>query len=198
MLILASKSPRREELLKTIINDFIIHPSTFDESKIKQDPLFLAEYLSRAKALDVIRYFPNDIVLGSDTTVIYKKKIFGKPKDKVEAFDMLKALSNKAHYVITGYAFAFNDIVISGKVKTKVYFNKLSDELILSYIETGSPMDKAGAYGIQDEEYKLVKKIKGSYSNVVGLPLEKLTKEINKIKKKYPYLSCCRKTTSSK
>ncbi len=175
MLILASQSPRRKELLKKIVADFLIVPADVDEHlnvPIKELPKAAA----LLKATTIKKIYPNDEVLGCDTVVIIDDKLLGKPKDKKEAFEMLKELSGREHLVISGYAYLKGDKLISRSVTTVVHFNELSDETILKYIETGSPMDKAGAYGIQDKEFNLVKKIEGSLDNVIGLPTEDIKK----------------------
>ena len=130
------------------------------------------------KACEVARLFPDATVIGADTVVVFGGRIIGKPKDEKQAFDILKELSGKTHSVYTGVC-----VVRGGKKKafvrkSRVLFFPLTDERINSYIATGSPMDKAGAYGIQDSGF--VKKIRGSYSNVMGLPVEKLRKILKK------------------
>ena len=188
--VLASASPRRRELLKEIIPDFIILPSAFDESGVKANVSIpcLVKRLAEGKAKDVAcrQENENKLVIGSDTVVAYGKEVLGKPKTEADAARMLRLLSGKKHYVYTGVCFCR---VMNGEVKTytkyaktAVYFEKLSEERIAAYVATGSPMDKAGAYGIQDGG--LVKKIKGSYSNVVGLPVELVKKMLDKITKK--------------
>lgn len=188
--VLASASPRRKELLADIVSDFEIIPSSFDEGQIQGNlpPQTLVKRLAEGKAKDVATRPENDgkIVLGSDTVVAIKKNILGKPKDEADAKAMLGALSNKKHYVYTGVCLM---MVKSGKIvwkktaaaKTAVYFGKLTNEFIDGYVAGGSPMDKAGAYGIQDGG--LVKKIKGSYSCVVGLPVELVKKMVKKAEK---------------
>ena len=188
--ILASASPRRKELLAELIKDFEIIPSQADESvQGYVSPKTLVGYLSAVKAEEVVKRPENagKIVVGSDTVVAFGNRVLGKPKDETDAFRMLKLLSGKKHAVYTGVSF---QIAKNGKYytitkvdKTQVYFNDLSDEWIRAYIKSGSPMDKAGAYGIQDGG--LVKKIKGSYTNVVGLPLELVKKMIKKAEKKW-------------
>lgn len=188
--ILASASPRRKELLAELIKDFEIIPSQADESvQGYVSPKTLVGYLSAVKAEEVVKRPENagKIVVGSDTVVALGNRVLGKPKDETDAFRMLKLLSGKKHAVYTGVSF---QIAKNGKYntitkvdKTQVYFNDLSDEWIRAYIKSGSPMDKAGAYGIQDGG--LVKKIKGSYTNVVGLPLELVKKMIKKAEKKW-------------
>lgn len=182
--ILASASPRRKELLAELIKEFEVLPSNADESVTgKLSSKALVETLASRKAEEVALRPENaeKFVLGSDTVVVFGKEVLGKPKDEEDAFRMLKMLSGEKHEVWTGVCVAS---VKGGKYrakvkaeKTSVYFNDLSDEWIWEYIRGGSPMDKAGAYGIQDGG--LVKKIHGSYSNVVGLPLELCEKLID-------------------
>ena len=186
--ILASASPRRKQLLAELVQDFEIIPSQADERvEGTPAPKALVAQLAELKAEEVAKRPENEgkIVIGSDTVVAFGKTVLGKPKDEEDAFRMLKMLSGKQHAVYTGVSF---QLVQNGKYlrytkvdKTLVYFNDLSDEWIWEYIKGGSPMDKAGAYGIQDGG--LVKGIKGSYTNVVGFPLELVKKMIRKAEK---------------
>lgn len=182
--ILASASPRRKELLAEVIPTFEIIPSMADENVRKRLPSMLVLTLAERKANEVAMRPESEgkIVIGSDTVVSFRGKVLGKPKDEADAFRMLKMLSGKKHAVYTGVCFAYQKEgtyrYICQTEKTLVYFNKLSNEWIKEYIAGGSPMDKAGAYGIQDGG--LVKKIKGSYTNVVGFPLELVRKMIVK------------------
>lgn len=176
MIVLASSSPRRQELLHRIVDDFIIDVPDIDESIITGDVMELAKLISLEKAKTVAKRHPNDIVIASDTIVVYNDEILGKPKDINDARRMLKMLSNDKHIVITGYAIINRSTIINDQDISTVVFNKISDELIESYLQTGSPMDKAGAYGIQDKDFSLVKHIEGSYFNVMGFPLEKIEK----------------------
>ena len=178
MLILASESPRRRELIKKITNDFVVIPSNVDESILHIAPHDLPGELSKLKAYSVFNEHPNDEVLACDTVVILHGELMGKPKDKKEAFEMLSKLSGEKHVVISGYTYISKEKEITRTVRTYVYFNKLSDELINKYIESGSPMDKAGAYGIQDEEFHLVNHIEGDFDNVIGLPVEDIKKHV--------------------
>lgn len=173
-IILASKSPRRKELLKEIFSDFIIIPSTVDENKYSLDKLSLV------KAEEISNLYPNDLVISADTLVYLDNKILGKPKDELDAYKMLKSLSNKTHVVTTYYSIFLKEknIFFTNKCDSFVTFNELSDELIYAYIKTGSPLDKAGAYGIQDKEFNLVKVYKGELNNIIGLPTEKLKKDL--------------------
>ena len=172
MLILASESPRRKELIKKIVKDFTVIPANIDESSLHIPPHDLPGELSKLKAYDVFAKYPNDEVLACDTVVILHGELMGKPKSKEDAKRMLKALSGEKHVVISGYTYISKEKEVTRTVRTYVYFNNLSDELIDEYIATGSPMDKAGAYGIQDEKFNLVHHIEGSFDNVIGLPVE--------------------------
>lgn len=178
MLILASESPRRKELIKKITSDFIVVPSNVDESLLHITPHDLPAELSKLKAYSVFSKYPNDEVLACDTVVILDGELMGKPKTKKEAFDMLSKLSDKKHVVISGYTYISKNKEITRTVRTYVYFNKLSPELINKYIESGSPMDKAGAYGIQDEEFDLVSHIEGDFDNVIGLPVNDIKQHV--------------------
>ena len=172
MIILASESPRRRELIKKITKEFTVIPANIDESVLHIPACDLPGELSKLKAYDVFAKYPNDKVLACDTVVIIDGQILGKPHSKEEAKNMLQKLSGRKHVVISGYTIISKEKEVTRTVRTYVYFNKLSDELIEKYIASGSPMDKAGAYGIQDEEFHLVDHIEGSMDNVVGLPTE--------------------------
>lgn len=171
MIILASSSPRRQELLKKITSDFIIDVPNVDETS-DQDILSKATEIALKKAIAIQKKHPNDVIIACDTIVVLDDKILGKPKDNDDAIKMLKELSNRTHLVVTGYALIDSQETITGKDMTYVTFNKLSDKKIKEYVSTGSPLDKAGAYGIQDNQFNLVKSIDGSYYNVMGFPLE--------------------------
>lgn len=172
MIILASESPRRKELIKKITKEFTVIPANIDESILHIPACDLPGELSKLKAYDVFAKYPNDKVLACDTVVIIDGQILGKPHSKQQASEMLHKLSGRKHVVISGYTIISKEKEVTRTVRTYVYFNKLSDELIDRYIATGSPMDKAGAYGIQDQEFDLVNHIEGSFDNVIGLPTE--------------------------
>lgn len=177
MLVLASQSPRRRELLKYITEDFKAVSSDVDESlPDKILPADAVMYLSKIKA----EPFANDedIVIGADTVVAVDDTILGKPCDVDDAKKMLKVLSGREHSVFTGVTIIAKGKTNSFFVETKVKFFELTDDEIESYISTGEPMDKAGAYGIQGYGSLLVEKIDGDYFNVVGLPVSRLNKEI--------------------
>ncbi|MBO5851356.1 MAG: septum formation protein Maf [Clostridia bacterium] len=181
-VILASNSPRRKQLLEDAGLTFSVIPSNFNESENDGlSPQIYSQRLAENKAKSV--YNGNDCaVIGADTIVCLNGEILGKPKDKKDAINMLKKLSGKKHLVITGYAVIINGKMISGHEETEVEFNELSSSLISEYVESGLPLDKAGAYGIQDG-YPLVKNVKGSYDNVVGLPVNKILKILGEITK---------------
>jgi septum formation protein len=182
-LVLASASPRRKEILTEYGYEFSVITSNYEEKSNQKNPKKLAVTYAESKAQDVFNSLEekeDKIVLGADTVVFYKGEILGKPKNEEDAFITLKKLSNKTHKVITGYALIGKGVNIKGYVVSKVKFNNLSDQLINEYIKTKSPLDKAGAYGIQDD-FPLVKKYKGSLKNIIGLPIEKISKKIDKI-----------------
>lgn len=176
MIILASQSPRRKELIKKIVEDFTVIPADVDESSIHVPAADLPGELSKLKAYEVFKNHQEDKVLACDTIVVLDGEVMGKPHTKEKASEMLHKLSGKKHVVISGYTLIDKHKEVTRTVKTYVYFNKLSDELIDKYIASGSPMDKAGAYGIQDKEFNLVNHIEGSMDNVVGLPTEDIKK----------------------
>ncbi|OGK14041.1 septum formation protein Maf [Candidatus Roizmanbacteria bacterium RIFCSPLOWO2_02_FULL_37_19] len=176
-IILASQSPRRKKLLKQIGLPFSVDPSTYDEIiDKKMTPEELAVYLSRKKAEDVARRYKNALIVGADTFVVFHNEIIGKPQDKTHAFEILKKFSGKTHMIISGITVINTKTgkMISETEQTRVTFRVLSDAEIKAYVQTGEPLDKAGAYGIQERGAKFVKKIEGDYFNVVGLPISKL------------------------
>ena len=183
-LILASKSPRRKVLLKKIVSKFDIVESRVKEVDWK-DKTYSDNAMWNAyrKAKKVSEQFPDRLILGADTIVILKAKILGKPKNLKDAKRMLASLSGQAHEVITGVCLFQKDqnIRVDFYDMTWVKMKKLSDNEIDAYIKKVYTLDKAGAYGIQ-EEPKIIEKIRGSFSNVMGLPLEKLRKELKLIK----------------
>lgn len=179
MIILASQSPRRRELLKYITSDFEVRVSEVDETLPDNiSPENAVLYLSEIKA----QPFKNEncTVIGADTVVAIDKKILGKPQDTEEAKEMLSLLSGKEHSVFTGVTVIKGEKRESFFCETKVKFYELSDEDIDNYIKTGEPLDKAGAYGIQGFGSLLVEKIDGDYFNVVGLPISKLNQLLSR------------------
>lgn len=184
-IYLASKSPRRRKLLKQLGLSFKSFSVLMDEKvKSKEKPHHAVLRLSKEKLELAKQRIKNGIILTADTIVVLDNKIIGKPKSKQDAFRILKLLSNKTHLVYTGYSIfnSSNNKSISEFEKTEVTFRKLSNEEINEYINSGSPMDKAGAYGIQDDFGAVfIKKINGCYYNVVGLPLAKLYHDLIRI-----------------
>lgn len=179
-LILASASPRRQELLKQIGLSFSVKPSAIEEEfYAQQSPEEVVQQLAFQKAKDVADKTEGDcIVLGADTIVVYQNKILGKPANEDEAYRMLMMLNGQTHHVYTGFALIRTSDykIIKQYEKTLVKFRALTEEEILSYIKTGEPMDKAGAYGIQKIGSLIVERIDGDYFNVVGLPVAKLAR----------------------
>ena len=177
-IILASASPRRKELLKSMGLEFEVIPSEVEENiENKSFSLELIENLAAEKAADIankIKFL--SIIIGSDTVVVINNKILGKPKDKKDAFHMLKMLSGNTHQVISAIAVIDTETgkILKDSVVSDVTFKQLSDEEINAYIETGEPMDKAGAYAIQGFAGMFVKSINGCYSNIVGISVFKL------------------------
>ena len=182
MLVLASASPRRQELLRNAGIAFEVQPA-----HIPEDPLpgegakDCAERLAREKALAVAQQRPNDVVLGADTVVVIGNEILGKPVDANDAARMLRLLSGRAHQVITGICLikpvtvnqdrASGEQVIVSSESTLVTVSELTDQEISDYVASGEPMDKAGAYAIQGIASRWIPRIEGDYSNVVGLPV---------------------------
>ena len=175
MVILASKSPRRRELLEQIGCSFRIVVSDADEvADNNLDPEKLVMENARLKAVAVSRLYPDIPVVGADTVVSLAGRIYGKPQSEDMAREMLSSLSGRMHAVSTGIAIAWHGELWQQAETTMVEFSELSPEDIAAYVATGEPMDKAGAYGIQGRAAAYIKGIKGSYSNVVGLPLHAL------------------------
>ena len=181
-MILASASPRRKEILenfgfsfKTIVKNI---DETSDKTRAEEKILEIAEKKAKAAAID----FPDENVVGADTVVVVDGKILGKPKDEKEAFSMLKSLSERSHEVITAFSFINinKNISYSDYEITKVYFKNLTDDEINWYINTKEPMDKAGAYGIQGKGAFFVEKIEGDFFSVMGFPLGKFVRFLNK------------------
>lgn len=178
-IILASASPRRKELLQKIIPLFEVIPSEVDENIDVSDPYLYACKVAEHKCDKVFESNQNKVVIGCDTIVVYKGKILGKPKNSQDAMDTLKGLSGQIHEVITGVCVRHGDKKYIDYDKTQVLFNDLSQEFIKSYVASGSPLDKAGSYGIQDGG--IVKEYVGSFTNVVGFPLELVEKMLKNV-----------------
>jgi len=174
-LILASQSPRRRKLLRQIGLKFVVRPSDVPEDVLDHEaPEHNAKRIALSKALEIAKRVRHGIVIGADTIVVLGDRILGKPRTRDEAKKMLRSLSGKMHTVYT--AFALVDARTQRRAvrieKTRVWFRKLSRREIAEYVASGSPMDKAGAYGIQDDYGAVfVKRVEGCFYNVVGFPL---------------------------
>ena len=185
MVILASASPRRKQLMKEeLFPSFSIIVPEIDESlsfKNHQDVKDIVKDIASRKCQKATKDHPNDLVIAADTVVVIDNDIIGKQKDKDDAYRMLRKLSGKTHYIYTAYVISKEDKVITNVVETEVIFNDLSDDLINNYIASGSPLDKAGAYGYQDNaDFALVKKINGSVTNVIGFPVDEIKEDLKK------------------
>lgn len=173
-IILASQSPRRRELLESFGFSFTAVSSGADESGTEgmtPDEAVKTLALRKAKWVKERREEDGSVILAADTLVALSGELLGKPKDEEDAFRMLKRLSGTAHEVYTGVAILYKDKEITHAECTKVFFRPLSDEEIRAYVATGEPMDKAGAYGIQEKGGIFVRRIEGDYLNVLGLPM---------------------------
>ncbi|MFP7299834.1 Maf family protein [Neobacillus niacini] len=181
-LILASSSPRRKELLENLRLTFTISSSEVDESF---DPTLSPEDvvmdLAERKAQVIFNENPNAFVIGSDTIVVLDGQVLGKPTDEREAKKMLTMLSGKRHDVYTGVSILSPNGTVRFYERTEVWFWELTDEEINFYVQSGEPLDKAGAYGIQQLGSMLVKKINGDYYAVVGLPVSKTYRELKRL-----------------
>ena len=183
MLILASASPRRQELMEKLNRPFLCEPAKGEELLPDHFPVEdAAEYLACHKAREIFEKHREDqdppVVIGSDTVVIMDGRIYGKPQDEADAERMLRELSGRTHEVRTGVTIISPKGRESFTSSTEVTFYELSDEEIKAYVATGEPMDKAGAYGIQEEGALLVKEIKGDYYTVMGLPVAEVARRL--------------------
>ena len=177
-IILASKSPRRREILENTKVRFSIKESQIDEKfKLNEPQKDTVKRLAYKKALGVEKNNEDALVIGADTVVVIDDKILGNPKDETDAYNMIKLLSGKTHYVITGFALinlSLNKKIVDCQI-SQVTFKELSEATIKDYIQTKESLDKAGAYGIQGYGGLLVKNIQGDYFNIVGLPISKIS-----------------------
>ena len=187
ILVLGSQSPRRKELLGWLNVPFVIQTADLEEISNEDDPREVAMDLASQKAHAVFNNRADkdsSFVISSDTIVVLDEKIYNKPKDSDEARKILLELSNRTHQVITGVSFLFKDL-LTGRARehlfyetTEVTFNEITSDLMDLYIATGDSLDKAGAYGIQGPSLTFISKVNGSYSNVVGFPLDKVLSEL--------------------
>ncbi len=181
-LILASGSPRRRELMSQVGLDFTVVTSDADENIKEMEPEDYVRELSAIKAQSVLEQYADKedsvIVIGADTIVYHKGEILTKPEDEEDAFRILKSLEGEIHQVYTGVTICSAHKNVSFYEKTDVWVYDMTDEEIRDYINTGEPMDKAGAYGIQGKFAAYIKGIEGDYNNVVGLPVARLVHEL--------------------
>ncbi len=182
-IILASKSPRRQELMKLLGLDFRIVLKEVDESyPVSLSPAEVALYIAEKKAKAFDEEISNEIVITADTLVCVEGQILGKPENEAHAFEILSQLSGRKHEVMTGVCLLKDHQLHSFVETSEVYFKNLTAEQINYYISTGQPMDKAGAYGIQEWIGLVgIERINGSYTNVVGLPTHRLYEELLKL-----------------
>lgn len=185
MIVLASKSPRRKQLMRRITDDFIVDVSDIDEStSLNMSPIEAVQDIAKKKGLDIVKKHPHQIVISADTIVVIDNMILGKPIDEADASRMLNLLSDRTHQVITAFCILKDEDFLEEYVISEVTFNKLEQDLIDRYIKSGSPMDKAGAYGAQDNnDFLIVKEIKGSWDNVIGFPVEEIKLALHKFEK---------------
>ena len=185
-IVLASASPRRQELLKHIFGDFIVHTSSCGENAVFKTPSSYVMELALQKARDVASHYldcsEEVLIIGADTIVFSDGTVLGKPSDREDAYQMIKSLSGKTHEVYTGIALIHiqntSPKEYSSYECTKVHVQNLSEEEIHSYINTSEPYDKAGSYGVQGLFSKHISGIEGDYFNVVGLPVHLLYEEL--------------------
>ncbi len=191
MLVLASASPRRQELLRNAGISFEVHPADIPEDPLPgESAKDCAERLAREKALAVARVrpnlSPNDVVLGADTVVVVDGALLGKPSDAADAARMLRMLSGRTHQVITGVCLVAGGVARVSSETTVVTVNRLTDQDIADYVASGEPMDKAGAYAIQAIASRWIPRIDGDYGNVVGLPVALVWKMMREVSTQYP------------
>lgn len=185
MLILASASPRRAELLRNAAIPFAVDPAHVPEQPLAEEsPLDYARRLARDKARAVFARHQQDVVLGADTIVVVGGQLLEKPSDAQDAARMLGLLSGRHHQVITGICVVSPGYERTEAEMTQVFFRDMSDEEIADYVASGEPMDKAGAYGIQGIASRWIGRIEGCYFNVVGLPVERVYRLLQEAEQK--------------
>ena len=187
-VVLASGSPRRRELLTLVGITHEVIPADIDERYLPGElPRAHAERLAREKAATIADREPDAVVIGSDTIVVVDDEVLGKPRDQDHAAHMLRQQSGRSHRVITAVAAAFRGTMLADVEEVDVTFRTLRDDEIMRYIATGEPMDKAGAYGIQGFGATIVERVEGDYFAVMGLPLNRLARLIERIALRYDF-----------
>src|SRR5450755_2593643 len=190
MLVLASASPRRQELLRNAGIAFEVQPAHIAEDPRRGETAKqCAERLASEKALAIASPRPNDCVLGADTVVVVDGQLLGKPSDADDAKRMLRRLSGREHQVITGVCLVAGGKLSVASETTRVFVSQIDDREIADYVASGEPMDKAGAYAIQGIASRWIPRIEGDYSNVVGLPVALVFRMLRKISSQLPVLS---------
>ena len=184
MVILASASPRRQELIKQITSDFVVITADIDEDKsYVLSPLNAVLDIAKRKGEKIHNLHKEDLVISADTIVVLDNEIIGKPIDEEDTYKILKKLSGKTHQVITAYCLFKEDKFIEKYVISDVLFKNIDDDLIRRYIASKSPLDKAGAYGVQDnDQFPIIEKVTGSITNVIGFPIEEIKEDFLKMK----------------
>ena len=185
MIILASQSPRRRQLMgEDITHDFKVVISDVDEHLSgEHTPMEYVKEIAKRKGVKVHQEYPHEVVISADTIVTIDGKIIGKPVDEKDAKRILNYLSDRTHVVITAFCIFKDDLFIEKTVESEVTFNTLNEDLIDRYIESGSPMDKAGAYGGQDNDrFPIIKSYKGSIKNIIGFPSEEILETLKENK----------------
>ena len=181
-IVLKSSSPRRRELLTKMGYEFEVKVYDVDETFDNNlTPYENVKNLGLKKAMVNKDLDYGKVLIGCDTIVVLDSKVYGKPKDRSDAFNMLKSLSGKMHYVLSGLAVIYKDKVYNNVVESKVYFKNLSDDEINSYIDSEECFGKAGAYAIQGLGKSLIERYEGSLNNIIGLPTEKLEQILGEI-----------------
>jgi len=189
MLVLASASPRRQELLRNAGITFEVQPAHIPEDPLPGEAAKdCAERLAREKALAVARQRPHDVVFGADTVVVVDGQLLGKPSDAADAARMLRVLSGREHQVITGVCLVVNGQPSVASEMTIVTVSEITDKEIADYVASGEPMDKAGAYAIQGIASRWIPRIEGDYSNVVGLPVALVFRMLREVSSQFSIL----------
>jgi septum formation protein len=185
-VFLASASPRRRDLLNLVGIDHEVRPANIDETYLPgEQPRDHAERLAREKAVAIDG--SDSVTIGSDTIVVVDGQVLGKPRDRAHAAEMLRQLSGRSHIVMTGVAARWRGVLASGLEEVGVTFRRLTDDEIERYIDTGEPMDKAGAYGIQGFGATIVDRVDGDYFAVMGLPLNRLVRLLRALGLRYDF-----------
>lgn len=188
LVILASQSPRRRELLTLVGIPHVVRPADIDERYLAgEEPAAHAERLARGKAAVIATDEPDAVVIGSDTIVVVDGDVLGKPRDEHHAAQMLRRLANRSHTVMTAIAVRWRGVERSAVEQVTVTFGPLDDAMIRAYIATGEPMDKAGAYGIQGYGATIVTRVDGDYFSVMGLPVHRMVQLLRELGLRYEF-----------